>query len=134
MTDHTPESLAPERGKPKIICLSGSTRFIDHMAVAAWELEKQGHIVLSCHLLPKWYTDLTDHLAEAQGVADAMDELHLRKIDLADELRVVSPSGYIGESTRREIAYAEAHGKPVSYIDNAPTLNAMNAMDGAGYV
>lgn len=45
----------------------------------------------------------------------ALDELHLRKIDLADRVLVVNPGGYVGESTRREIAYARAAGKPVSF-------------------
>lgn len=44
-----------------------------------------------------------------------LDALHLRKIDLADRVLVVNPRGYIGESTRREIAYARATGKPVSF-------------------
>lgn len=47
----------------------------------------------------------------------ALDELHLRKIDLADRVLVVNPGGYIGESTSREIAYAQATGKPVSFTD-----------------
>ncbi|MDZ7911616.1 MAG: hypothetical protein U5O16_07240 [Rhodococcus sp. (in: high G+C Gram-positive bacteria)] len=44
-----------------------------------------------------------------------LDALHLRKIDLADQVLVVNPGGYIGESTRREVAYARATGKPVSF-------------------
>lgn len=44
-----------------------------------------------------------------------LDALHLRKIDLADRILVVNPDGYIGESTSREIAYAKAAGKPVSF-------------------
>ncbi|MFG1772098.1 hypothetical protein ACGFIX_21175 [Nocardia salmonicida] len=44
-----------------------------------------------------------------------LDTLHLRKIDLADRVLVVNPRGYVGESTRREIAYARATGKPVSF-------------------
>lgn len=44
-----------------------------------------------------------------------LDALHLRKIDLADRILVVNPGGYIGESTSREIAYARAAGKPVSF-------------------
>ena len=47
----------------------------------------------------------------------ALDELHLRKIDLADRVHVINPGGYIGESTRREIMYAQATGKPVSFSD-----------------
>ncbi|APZ35724.1 hypothetical protein BOH66_03765 [Microbacterium aurum] len=47
----------------------------------------------------------------------ALDALHLSKIDLADRILVVNPGGYIGESTSREIAYARAAGKPVSFTD-----------------
>lgn len=62
----------------------------------------------------------------APGEADApvtseqktvLDALHLRKIDLADRVLVVNPGGYVGESTRREIAYARAAGKPISFTD-----------------
>ena len=48
-----------------------------------------------------------------------LDDLHLRKIDLADRVLVVNPGGYVGESTRREIAYARATGTPVTYTDPA---------------
>ena len=59
---------------------------------------------------------------EAEGVISAeqktvLDALHLRKIDLADRVLVVNPGGYIGESTDREIAYARAAGKSVSFTD-----------------
>jgi len=47
----------------------------------------------------------------------ALDALHLRKIDLADRVLVVNPGGYVGDSTSREIAYARAAGKPVSFTD-----------------
>lgn len=100
-----------------VIAISGSTRFIEHMAVKAWEFEKAGYIALGCHLLPQWYTDAKDHLAEVEGVAARMDALHLVKIDMADRLYVVNVGGYIGEATRREIAHAEAVGKPVAYME-----------------
>jgi hypothetical protein len=48
---------------------------------------------------------------------DVLDALHMRKIDLADRVLIVNPGGYIGESTRREIAYAQASGKPVTFTD-----------------
>ena len=47
-----------------------------------------------------------------------LDALHLRKIDLADRILVVNPGGYVGESTSREIAYARAAGKAVSFTDS----------------
>jgi hypothetical protein len=46
-----------------------------------------------------------------------LDALHLRKIDLADRVLVVNPGGYVGESTRREIVYARAAGKPITFTD-----------------
>lgn len=46
-----------------------------------------------------------------------LDALHLRKIDLADRILIVNPGGYVGESTRREIAYAEGAGKPITFTD-----------------
>jgi hypothetical protein len=44
-----------------------------------------------------------------------LDDLHRHKIDLADEVLIVNPDGYIGDSTRSEIDYARARGKPVRY-------------------
>jgi hypothetical protein len=103
--------------RPKIICLCGSTKFIDHFAIQTWELELTGAIVLGCTLLPSWYCPVRDHFAELQGVKGQRDEHHLRKIDLADEVLVLNIGGYIGESTRNEIAYATKTGKPVRYLE-----------------
>lgn len=103
--------------RPMVVCLSGSTRFIEKMAIAAWEFEKCGVIALGCHLLPASYGAMPDHQGEREGVARILDALHLRKIDLADRLHVMNVDGYIGESTRREIEYATQLGKPVTYYE-----------------
>lgn len=88
------------------------------MAVFAWELEKGGAIVLSMHLLPSWYVGVQkDHQAEAEGIAEQMDEIHKRKIDMADEVFIMNIGGYIGESTKSEIEYSNAHGKPICYYE-----------------
>jgi hypothetical protein len=102
--------------RPTIVCLCGSTRFMDYFHEAGWQLTMEGKIVLSVGCskhLP------ADHGGEALGVeiAARLDELHLRKIDLADEVFVLNVDGYIGESTRREIAYAMSTGKPVHYLE-----------------
>jgi len=108
--------------KSEIICICGSTRFADHHAILRWELEKQGKICLMINYLPLWYAEEqgwngNDHFGEQSGMKEHLDELHLRKIDLADRVYVVNPGGYIGESTRREIEYAEQKGKPVIYLE-----------------
>lgn len=107
--------------KPKFITLCGSSRFCGIMAVCAWLLEKEeGAITISLHLLPSWYTTVESHLAESEGVADFMDELHLRKIDLSDEIFVVNLNDYIGDSTRREIKYAISKNKPIRWFTHDP--------------
>lgn len=108
-----------EAMRPRVVCFCGSSKFVDVMAVEAWNAEKQGKISLSLHLLPSWYTECEDHLAEHEGVAEQMDELHLCKIEMADEVRVINVGGYIGDSTRREIAHATKLGKPISYFEEA---------------
>lgn len=104
--------------KPKIICLCGSTRFTERMLIKQWELTKQGYIVLSWCALPDWYSTFIDktHIGDQEGVKNIVDEVHLRKIDLADEIFIMNVDNYIGGSTIREIAYAEKLGKPISYL------------------
>lgn len=46
-----------------------------------------------------------------------LDELHMRKIDLADEVLILNVGGYIGESTRRELDYAVRLGKKVRFLE-----------------
>ena len=111
--------------EPPVVVLCGSSRFVDVMATAAWLIERdEGKITMGLHLLPGWYTDVEDHLAEAEGVADEMDELHLRKIDMADEIFVINLHGYIGESTSREIQYAKNRGIAIRYFEDEPRFYA----------
>ena len=46
-----------------------------------------------------------------------LDDMHKRKIDMADGIYVINVGGYIGASTRSEIDYALAHGKKVEYLE-----------------
>ena len=82
--------------KPKVVCLSGSSRFVQEMACLMWALERdEGYICVGLHLLPANYPGVTaDHMAETEGRKEHFDELHLRKIDLADEVLVVNIGGY----------------------------------------
>ena len=92
--------------RPEIVCICGSTRFVEEMRAANRELTFAGVIVVAPGEADESVTD------EEKTVLDA---LHLRKIDLADRVLVVNPDGYVGESTSKEIAYAHAIGKPISY-------------------
>jgi len=106
------------RIKPKVIVLCGSSKFVDVMAVCAWLLERDEHaITMGLHLLPAWYSvePIPDHLAEHENVRQEMDDLHKRKIDIADEIFIVNVSDYIGSSTRSEVEYAEKLGKKIRW-------------------
>lgn len=92
---------------PSVVTLCGSTRFREETAAADRDLTLRGFIVLG----PGVFGHDGDAITEDQE-AD-LDILHLRKIDMSSAIYVVNPGGYIGESTRREIAYAYAHGKDV---------------------
>ena len=46
-----------------------------------------------------------------------LDEMHKRKIDMADEIYVINVGGYIGSSTKSEIEYAKKTGKTVKYLE-----------------
>ena len=95
---------------PGIVTICGSTRFRAEMTTANRELTLAGYIVLA----PGVFGHDGDEMTEAQK--SALDELHFRKIDLAELIYVVNPGGYIGDSTRREIAYAHRTGKRVRYL------------------
>lgn len=101
---------------PRVVCLCGSTRFMDAFFDEGWRLTLDGKIVLSVGV---WREGPTDHDGEWIGeeVKQRLDQLHLRKIDLADEVLVLNVGGYIGESTRSEIEYAQKIGRPVSYLE-----------------
>ena len=51
------------------------------------------------------------------GTKEMLDDMHKRKIDMADEIYVINVGGYIGESTKSEIAYAEKTGKKVNCLE-----------------
>lgn len=105
--------------RPRIVCLCGSTRFYTAFQQANYDETMAGRIVLSVG----FYPHATAEAGHGEGVGHdsaekvALDELHKRKIDLCDEVLVLNVGGYIGTSTRSEIAYAVACDKPVRYLE-----------------
>lgn len=97
----------------KIVTLCGSTRFKEQYMEAQKRLTLEGYIVISVGM----FGHSGDEEVWKPGVKEMLDDMHLRKIDLADEIFVINVGGYIGESTRRERAYAEKTGKKVNYLE-----------------
>ena len=102
--------------KYNIITLCGSTRFKDEFLRVQKELTLQGNIVISVGL----FGHSGDDEVWDDGVKEMLDDMHLAKIDLADEIFVINVDGYIGKSTAREISYAKACGKKVRSLVPLP--------------
>lgn len=90
---------------PEIVTLRGSTRFKEEFFRVMGELTLEGKIVI----LPGVFIHCGEKVTEEQK--KRLDELHLRKIDLANSVFIINPGGYMGESTKREIVYAQSKGK-----------------------
>lgn len=104
--------------KPKIVCLCGSTRFYKEFQQQNYLQTIAGNIVLSVGFYPH-----SQEQAHGQNIGitpeqkEALDELHKRKIDLADEIFVINVGGYIGYSTSSEIEYAKVTGKFIRFLE-----------------
>ena len=92
----------------KTYTMCGSMRFEEEMRKVAYYLETQkGYNILQCI-----------YAAGAKPTAEELQALefaHYRKIDISDGIYVLNLCGYIGESVRKEIAYAQRNGKEVIY-------------------
>jgi len=106
-------------GEYPVITLCGSTRFKDAFMEAQKRLTLDGNIVISVGLFGHsgdsevWDGMDEGTLSKTKGM---LDDMHKRKIDMADGIYVINVGGYIGESTRSEIEYAISHGKSVRYL------------------
>ena len=100
-------------GKYKVITLCGSTRFKEQFLEAQKRLTLEGNIVISVGL----FGHSGDEEVWAPGTKEMLDDMHKRKIDMADEIYVINVGGYIGESTRSEIEYAKKNGRGVRYLE-----------------
>lgn len=108
------------QGKYPVITLCGSTRFKDQFMEAQKRLTLEGNIVISVGLYGhSGDSEVWENMDEGTRTRtkEMLDDMHKRKIDMADEIFVINVGGYIGESTRSEIEYAHKTGKKVKYLE-----------------
>ena len=107
----------------KVITLCGSTMFEAEFAEVNQRLTKEGCVVISVGMFS--LPDLPDYdwTADSSDLKGRLGGVHFQKIRMADEVYIVDPGGYVGESTRREIAYTESLGKPVRYLSREALAN-----------
>ncbi len=101
-------------GKYPVITLCGSTRFKEQFLEAQKRLTLAGNIVISVGL----FGHSGDGEVWTEGTKEMLDDMHKRKIDMADSIFVINVGGYIGDSTRSEIEYAQSQGKAVRYLES----------------
>ena len=100
-------------GKYPVITLCGRTRFKEQFLEAQKRLTLAGNIVISVGL----FGHSGDDEVWTDGTKEMLDDMHKRKIDMADSIYVINVGGYIGSSTRSEIEYARATGKEVMFLE-----------------
>lgn len=109
-----------------VITLCGSTRFKDEFLVATQRLTMAGNVVISVGFFGHTDFPERDWATDASDLKRMLDKLHFQKIRMADEIYVIDPGGYIGESTRREIEYATSLGLPVRYLSAEPAATTQD--------
>ncbi len=108
-------------GNYKVITLCGSTKFKNEFLKVQKDLTLSGNIVISVGLFGhSGDSEVWEDMDEGTltKTKEMLDDMHKRKIDMADEIFVINVGGYIGESTKSEIEYAKSHGKKVNYLEN----------------
>ena len=106
--------------KYPVVTLCGSTRFKDQFMEAQKRLTLEGNIVISVGLFGhSGDREVWEGMDEStlSKTKEMLDDMHKRKIDMADSIYVINVGGYIGDSTKSEIEYARAHGKKIEYLE-----------------
>ena len=112
-------------GLYKVITLCGSTRFKEAFIDAQKRLTLEGNIVISVGLFGhSGDNEVWENMDEGTltKTKEMLDDMHKRKIDMADEIYVINVGGYIGESTKSEIEYARKTGKRICYLEEGNEL------------
>lgn len=106
------------KNKYKVITLCGNAKFKKEFQEIQKKLTLEGNIVISVGLFGHagdsevWENQNESTLNDTKKM---LDDMHKRKIDMADEIYVIDVGAYIDESTKSEINYAQRHNKPVRY-------------------
>lgn len=101
----------------KKITLCGSTKYKKAFQVINKQLTLEGNVVYSVAFFGH-----ADNITLTIEQKEILDTVHKKKIDNSDGIFVLDVDGYIGSSTKSEIAHAKITGKFVKYLSNFPDL------------
>lgn len=86
-------------------------KFKDDFLREQKRLTLEGNIVLT----PNMFL-IAEEITE--DIKKMLDDMHKRRIDMADEIFVINKNGYVGSSTKSEIEYAKKLGKKINFMEN----------------
>lgn len=86
-------------------------KFKDDFLREQKRLTLEGNIVLA----PNMFL-LAEDITE--DIKKMLDDMHKRRIDMADEIFVINKNSYVGSSTKSEIEYAKKLGKKIVFMEN----------------
>ena len=98
--------------KYKVITLCGSIKYKDIFLKVQEKLLLEVNIVFT----PIFFDNIKKEEISLE-TKEMLDKMHKQKIDMSDEIYVINLNGYIGESTKSEIEYANSKGKNISYLE-----------------
>jgi hypothetical protein len=124
MTAHEPMRRLPldlaHRTHRTVVTLCGSTRFFEDFRDANFRETMAGRIVLTVGFYPHAQDQAHgEHVAVTPAEKADLDRLHFDKIHCSDEILVLNVDGYVGESTRNEIALAVLLNREIRWLDEA---------------
>lgn len=101
------------KNKYNVITLCGSIKFKDKFIEIQEKLTLEGNIVLT----PNFFNNIKKENID-EKTKNMLDKMHKQKIDMSDEILVINVGGYIGESTKNEINYANLKSKKIRFLEN----------------
>jgi hypothetical protein len=113
--------ISNKDGKRKVITFCGSSRFHDLFHKLASEYTLMGWIVL----MPHCYYENDSR----PDLKDLLVEIHRDMIEMSDAILVVNKDGYIGDSTKEEIKWAEALHKEIKYYATPLDMSGFTTED-----
>lgn len=106
------------------VTICGSLRFEQEIQEWHEALAFAGHTPYCMVALPSQKGGKKDWYTSEQKTM--LDLVHLSKIEESDAILVVNVEGYIGDSTRREIMWAQIRGKEIYYASNQSSVGALD--------
>lgn len=113
------EAFIKSPDRPRIVCLVGSTRFMEAFQRANYMESLAGRIVLSIGCMTTSDAAKLEQWGTSTETKKKLDELHKAKIRLSDEILVLNVGDYIGDTTAEEIEYAFSLGKRIRWLEGA---------------